>query len=311
MKKYFLLFMLMFLFMPIVNASPSGKYVISAPNTIEAGKEFEVKISLSMDFGEYAGVSACSFNLSFNKNNVSYVKHTKVSKEALTDEAFMLNGNSIYYGMQIHPYTNPKVSWLSTTTFKVDANTPEGTKLVFSVEKGAMELLELDGGSWVGDTNISGATKTITVGAPKVAKSKNSSLKSISVDGYNLEPSFDKNTLEYSLTVPFETEELDIKYETDDAKAKANINGNKQLKIGENKATILVTAEDGTKKTYTINIIREEEVQDNSNNNSDTASDNSNNNDNKKKYVVPAIVGSGIIIIGGISFTFWKKRKTK
>ena len=50
------------------------------------------------------------------------------------------------------------------------------------------------------NVNISGS-KTVTVVKPR-PKSTNNDLKSLSVEGYEITPAFDKNTLEYSVTVP-------------------------------------------------------------------------------------------------------------
>ncbi len=56
--------------------------------------------------------------------------------------------------------------------------------------------------------------------------------------------------------MPEDTESVEVYATTQEAKAKVTGTGKKTLEKGENKAEVIVTAEDGTTKTYTINIIR-------------------------------------------------------
>lgn len=72
---------------------------------------------------------------------------------------------------------------------------------------------------------------------------------------------FRYGTTTYDVTVPADVEEIEV-YATAQAKsAKVSGTGTKTLKDGLNSFDIVVTAEDGTTKTYTINVTREEEQQ--------------------------------------------------
>lgn len=94
--------------------------------------------------------------------------------------------------------------------------------------------------------------------APAVASSDNT-LKSLAVDGYEMSPAFNKNTLNYAVTIPFDATEVIINAEQNDSKAKVEITGNNDLKVGENTINVKVTAENGSIKTYTVKVTREEE----------------------------------------------------
>lgn len=85
-------------------------------------------------------------------------------------------------------------------------------------------------------------------------KSSDNNLKSLSIDGIELAPKFDKNTTTYSMTVPNETSKIKINAEKNNSKASISGSGEKDLKEGTNKFEVVVTAENGSKKTYTINI---------------------------------------------------------
>ena len=64
---------------------------------------------------------------------------------------------------------------------------------------------------------------------------------------------------EYELNVEYSVETIKVNYELEDSKASAKIEGSETLIVGENIFKIVVTAEDGTTKTYTIKINRSEE----------------------------------------------------
>ena len=88
--------------------------------------------------------------------------------------------------------------------------------------------------------------------------SSNNYLKSLSIEGYDLEPAFDKNTLEYNVTLDVDTELIKINAETEDSKATLKGVGEVKVSDGTNEINIIVTAENGNEKTYKINAIVKE-----------------------------------------------------
>lgn len=104
-------------------------------------------------------------------------------------------------------------------------------------------------------TKISPAYVTVITQAQLEASySKNNNLKSLSVSGGELNPKFDKNTTTYSIELPPETTKTTIKGAVADNSASVSGLGNKTLKEGANKFKVVVTAENGSTKTYTLNI---------------------------------------------------------
>lgn len=87
-------------------------------------------------------------------------------------------------------------------------------------------------------------------------KSNNTNLESLEITDYELEPTFNKSILEYTITVPTEVDEVEIVAVPEDSEATVTINGYNYLQEGENEASVTVTAPDGTSKTYIIHIIR-------------------------------------------------------
>lgn len=108
-----------------------------------------------------------------------------------------------------------------------------------------------------------GTTKTYTLNITRSEeeepeKSKDATLKSLSIEEGTISPKFDKKTKEYTLTVENAITEINISAETNDENAKYLISKNAtKLKVGENNVEIVVIAEDETENKYIITVTRE------------------------------------------------------
>lgn len=85
-------------------------------------------------------------------------------------------------------------------------------------------------------------------------KSSNSYLSSLTVDGYELDSAFDKESLEYTVTVKEGTEKVKINAQLADSSAKVAGVGEVSVSEGLNTFEIVVTAENGSKRTYVLKI---------------------------------------------------------
>lgn len=88
--------------------------------------------------------------------------------------------------------------------------------------------------------------------------SSNADLKNLTIEGYELSPEFNKDTLEYSLEVENDVESVRVSVVKADGNASVSGAGEISLSEGINKVEIVVTAQKGNKKTYKINITRKE-----------------------------------------------------
>ena len=96
---------------------------------------------------------------------------------------------------------------------------------------------------------------TLTIKEPVIINySSDNNLASLGVEGFTISPEFNKSTLEYSVTVKPDTTSVNIVAKTRDSKAKMSGTGKMDVVEGTNQAKIVVTAENGTSKTYVINI---------------------------------------------------------
>lgn len=84
--------------------------------------------------------------------------------------------------------------------------------------------------------------------------SNNNYLANLSIKNHSI--AFVKDKLTYDITLTNETS-LDLKYDIEDEKAFVKVEGNSDLK-NNSVVKIIVTAEDGTTRTYILNIIKEE-----------------------------------------------------
>lgn len=115
-----------------------------------------------------------------------------------------------------------------------------------------------------GTVKIYTITVTREVNEPEIQKepvideqtlSSNANIKSIK--GVTLNEPFDKDTLDYTAIVDRNVKDLDLSVETEDINiGHVSIEGNYNLALGKNKVWIQVYAQDGTEKTYSINVNR-------------------------------------------------------
>ena len=103
-------------------------------------------------------------------------------------------------------------------------------------------------------TNTRASNNTSTSNTT-TTKSSNANLSNLGITPYDF-TGFRYGTTYYEVTVPEDTTTVEVYAKAQDTNATVTGIGSKSLESEENKVEVVVTAEDGTKKTYTINIIR-------------------------------------------------------
>lgn len=99
--------------------------------------------------------------------------------------------------------------------------------------------------------------QTPTIDINKVY-SKNNYLTSLTVDGYELKESFNKETLEYNLELDYTVEKININATREDNTASVDGIGEVAVSEGNNTINIVVTAQNGNIRTYVINALVKE-----------------------------------------------------
>lgn len=107
-------------------------------------------------------------------------------------------------------------------------------------------------------TSASGVDRVYTITINR-AKSSNADLKDLTVSEGILTPAFDKDELSYTVNVGSTVSSIDIAASLNKGQTVVG-DGTHNLEYGDNIFPVVVTAEDGTSKTYTVKVVREQQV---------------------------------------------------
>ena len=102
-------------------------------------------------------------------------------------------------------------------------------------------------------------TYTLTV-TRKRFLSSDAALQSLTVSDGTLEPAFSPETYYYNVEVPYETDSLEVEAVARHDGAIVSGTGKYGLQVGYNRIEIEVTAEDDTRQTYALSILRKRRV---------------------------------------------------
>lgn len=88
------------------------------------------------------------------------------------------------------------------------------------------------------------------------AKSTDATLKSLRLSVAGMSPTFNKNTTSYNLNVDTSVTSVTVTASVNNSEARYYVTGNTNLKEGTNTVRVVVTAEAGNTKTYTITVTK-------------------------------------------------------
>lgn len=138
----------------------------------------------------------------------------------------------------------------ATYTFKFKAKARGNATVSFIIN----EALDWDGNALSVNKTTSKTINIITQAELEASYSKNNYLASLKVDNYNITPAFNKSVTEYSLTLENDVRSINISGSKDDSKSSISGLGTHQLNEGLNKIEIKVTAQNGSTRTYLLNV---------------------------------------------------------
>ena len=95
---------------------------------------------------------------------------------------------------------------------------------------------------------------TINASGSNRSSSDNNYLSFLEVEGYKINPSFNKNTTNYDLKIEDDISEINVKAKAEDENATITGDGKQTIKDGQNKIEIVVISENGEEKTYNISV---------------------------------------------------------
>lgn len=200
-------------------------------------------------------VNAASANISVKTNGTAVVGNTisvKVSVSGSNIGSWQFDVN----------YDNSKLKLLSGQTSMADTyatNSSKSYNLKFQVLKNGNASINI--GSYLvyamDDSQMSvsiknASVKIMTQAELEATYSKDNNLKSLSIEGYEISPAFNKDTLEYTATVPSTVDKINIVATKNDSTASVEGAGEKEVVEGSTPFEIVVTAQNGSTKTYKL-----------------------------------------------------------
>lgn len=105
-----------------------------------------------------------------------------------------------------------------------------------------------------GNRTKTASVNLITQAQLEASYSKNNNLSGLTIEGYQLSPAFNKNTLEYNVELPNGITSINVSATKEDNKANVQGTGTISVVEGLNKIEIKVTAQNGSLKTYVLNV---------------------------------------------------------
>lgn len=178
-------------------------------------------------------------------NPNSYLKSIKVNNKEINNFSY----DNTLYELEVE-------AGVSSVNINADTiNTKAKVKGLgeFSLSNGKNEIILL-----VTAENGNTTTYTLTINKKEneedIVLSNINSLKSLTIDKIDFE--FNKDKLEYNLEVAFATDKIKLSYELEDNSASVSTDKEVNLVVGKNIINIVITAQNGEKKTYTLNIVR-------------------------------------------------------
>jgi len=224
-RKIFNLFiMISLLLVPFKVFAASGSINVTGTNSAVVGSTITVTVKLSSS----TGIGSWEYLINYDSSMLKLIEgKTKVAD--FTSEKGGVKSKSYTLKFKALKSGNAKVS---VGSYAMYAYTDESS---MSVSAGSKTI------------------KIMTQAELEATYSKNNNLKSISVDGYEITPTFKKDVLEYSVELPSNVESIKVSASVEDSKARVSGTGEISVSEGENKIELVVTAENGSTKTYTIN----------------------------------------------------------
>lgn len=168
------------------------------------------------------------------------------------------------------------VSWSGNLTLESGDTAPMGfegdsrtNQLVFRANSTGTGTVSISAGSYCiagEDYDASGSASVSIVAASEPddsepdytpstpGKSGNNALSTLTVSAGTLTPAFDPAITEYTLSLPSQSDRLTITANPSDSRATVQGDGDISLQDGETSLSVVVTAEDGSAKAYTITV---------------------------------------------------------
>lgn len=254
----------------------------SGPDSVTVNNNIEIIVRASDISGLNDGLATAQGDISFDENYLEYVKYEDVSSLSVSYGsrtkrfvALGLSGEFIANNDNLIKLTF-KAKNVGTTTISVNNIVVGDTKSIIHGSNVVNKTINIVGASNNENNNNNSTsnnnTQTTTPSSSTTTKtyhkknsstkknnnsvkSSDASLSKILISNAKVSPSFNKNTFEYNVEIPNDMNKLTLDYEATDKNASVKVIGNENFQNDvDNIVEIIVTASDGSTKTYTLKV---------------------------------------------------------
>lgn len=245
MKKFVIMALvcaLLLTMMPAVFAAGSAS--LKGPSTVRAGDTITLTFSVSGD-----SISGVQGSVSYDESQLTLKSYTPSLKSGWDGE--FTGNNFTFFDNNLSAPINGSATFFKAS-FTVKDLEP-GTEIAVTVNGVRLSSKSESGYQ---DINVGSKTYKTTILPPL---SGNCNLSSMTVSNAEISPAFSPEVTSYSASVPFTTSKLQVEAAAEHSGATVSVK-NTSLAAGETTAVkVVVKAENGTEKTYTIRVKREQD----------------------------------------------------
>ena len=221
------------LFINNVYASSARVKLTTSNSNVSLGSTFTVTVTVMEEGGN---LGSFEYSLSHDKNYLSLISGEEYQADVGDGQT-----SSKTYTLKYKAIENGSTSIKVTSSRILDFTSEKEV----SVTNGSLDIT-------IGNAsnNSNNSNKNL---------SSDNSLKSLSVEGFEISPKFNKDTLEYKVSLSSDTKKIKVNADKNDSKSTISGIGEVEVKEGNNIINVVVTAENGSSRTYKINAYVEEQ----------------------------------------------------
>ena len=234
MKRVFLLLLAAAFLLSLAPAVfAAGSASLNGPSVVRSGD------TITLTFYAGGGIYGGSGTVNYDASQLTLIDYKQTVGGSW---AVDFNGNRfVFYDNNLSNPINGSAS-IFQATFTVAADLATGTTVTVT----ASGVTLSDGKQ---DTSVGSCTYSIVIAPPLSA---NANLESLILSNAELSPAFSPSVTSYSVSVPYSVSSLELTASAADAAAKVNISNPSLTPGGTTGVSVIVTAENGSTKTYTI-----------------------------------------------------------
>lgn len=245
LKGIIIIGIIIFINLLFTNVSNAALSITTSKTTVEPGEKFTVKVSVNSDEAAYVKLSANNATLSSDQADLMSNSSATITCTAGSKEENI----KIVASGKVANYTPPETENDQTKTVTITVKAKEEVKQPENNNNNS-------GNSNNGSSNNGSTNNNNNQSNSGTTKSSNNKLKMLGIRPHDFK-NFKSGTTTYYVSVPNDTEEVEVYAEKQESSQKISGTGTVKLKEGSNTVKVVCTAGNGTTKTYTMYITRE------------------------------------------------------